>query len=79
MRSEECMLWRGRRRGMEREKLWIGVWMRENKRERGEQYNFKHFQISNYEREFHKIHINRGKERIVQLLKGCVSSRGATF
>ena len=39
----------------------------------------KHFQISNYEREFHKIHINRGRERIVQPLKGCVSSRGATF
>ena len=34
MRNEGCVLWRGRRRGMEREKLWIGVWMREN--ERGE-------------------------------------------
>ena len=33
MRNEEFVLWRGRRRGMEREKLWIGVWMRENKRE----------------------------------------------
>ena len=31
----------------------------------GEQENFKLFQISNYEREFHKIHINRGRERIV--------------
>ena len=35
MRNEECVLWRGRRRGMERKKLWIGVWMRENERERG--------------------------------------------
>ena len=34
MRNEECVLWRGRRRGMEREKLWIAVWMRENERER---------------------------------------------
>ena len=34
---------------------------------------------TNYEREFHKIHINRERERIVQPLKGCVSSRGATF
>ena len=31
------------------------------------------FKFQNYEREFHKIHINRGRERIVQLLKGCVS------
>ena len=75
---------------MEREKLWIGVWMRENVREGGkfvederervgEQENFKILQISNYEREFDKIHINMERERIVQLLKGCVSSRGATF
>ena len=35
MRNEECVLWSGRRRGMEREKLWIGVWMRENEREGG--------------------------------------------
>ena len=35
MRNEGCVLWRGRRRGMEREKLWIGVWMRENEREGG--------------------------------------------
>ena len=34
MRNEGCVLWRGRRRGMEREMLWIGVSMREN--ERGE-------------------------------------------
>ena len=34
MRNEGCVLWRGRRRGMEREKLWIGVWMTENERER---------------------------------------------
>ena len=33
MRNEGCVLWRGRRRGMEREKLWIGVWMRENESE----------------------------------------------
>ena len=89
MRNEGCVLWRGRRRGMEREKLWIGVWMREHERggefmederERvGEQENFKLFQVSNYEREFHKIHINRGRKRIVQPLKGCVSSRRATF
>ena len=32
MRSEGYMLWRGRRRGIEREKSWIGVWMRENER-----------------------------------------------
>ena len=65
--------------------------MRENERERdkfvdderervGEQPNSKIFQISNYEREFHKIHIPRGRERIFQpSLKGYVSSRGATF
>ena len=52
----------------------------EDDRERvGEQLNCKIFQISNYEREFQKIHINRGRERIVQPLKGCVSSRGAAF
>ena len=46
----------------------------EDERERvGEQQNFKNFQISNYEREFHKIHINRERERTVQPLKGCVS------
>ena len=45
----------------------------------GEQPNFKMFQISKNEREFHKIHINRGRERIVQSLKGYVSSKGATF
>ena len=33
MRNEGTMLWRVGRRGMEREKLWIGVWMRENERE----------------------------------------------
>ena len=38
--------------------------------------NFLKFQIM---REFHKIHINRGRERTVQPLKGCVSSRGATY
>ena len=38
----------------------------EDERERvGEHANFKIFQISNYEREFHKININRGRERIV--------------
>ena len=31
-RNEGCVLWRGSRRGMERGKLWIGVWMRENER-----------------------------------------------
>ena len=35
MRNEQCVLWRGRRRGMEREKFGIGVWMRENEREGG--------------------------------------------
>ena len=45
----------------------------------GEQPNFKLFQISNYEKEFHKIYINREREIIVQPLKGCVSLRGATF
>ena len=29
------VLWRGSRRGMERGKLWIGLWMRENEREGG--------------------------------------------
>ena len=83
-RNEGCVLWRGSRRGMERGKLWIGVWMRENEREGGggkfmeverervgEQLNCKNFQISNYEGEFQKIHINSGRERIVQPLKGC--------
>ena len=32
MRNEGCVLWRGRRRGIERGKLWIGVWMRENEK-----------------------------------------------
>ena len=32
-RNEGCVLWRGSRRGMDRGKLWIGVWMRENERE----------------------------------------------
>ena len=37
MRNDGCVLWRGRR-GMEREKLWIGMLMRENESERvGEQ------------------------------------------
>ena len=51
MRNEGCVLWRGRRRGMEREKLWIGVWMRENEREGGKfveddkTSNFFKFQI----------------------------------
>ena len=53
--------------------------MKDERERMGEQLNFKIFQISNYEREFHKIHINRGRERIVQTLKGCVSSKGATF
>ena len=35
MRNEGCVLWRGRRRWMEREKLWIGVWMREDERKGG--------------------------------------------
>ena len=51
--------------------------MREKEWENNKTINF--FQILNYQREFHKIHINRGRERIVQPLKGCVSSRGATF
>ena len=88
MRNEGCVLWRGRRRGMERKKLWIGVWMRENERGgnswkmrekewgKNKTSNFFKFQIM---KEFHKIRINRGRERIVQPLKGCVSSRGATF
>ena len=57
--------------------------MRENESERrklveyerervGEQSNFKLFLISNYEIEFHKIHIYRGRERIVQPLKACL-------
>ena len=32
MRNEGSVLWRGKRRGMQRGKLWIGVWMRENER-----------------------------------------------
>ena len=36
MRNEGCVLWRVKRRGVESEKLWIGVWMRENEREGGE-------------------------------------------
>ena len=58
------------------------MWMRENERERGklvkderekvgEQLNLKNFQVSNYEREFHEIHINRGRERNFQPFKGC--------
>ena len=34
MKNEGCVLWRGRRRGMEREKLWIGG-VDERKLERG--------------------------------------------
>ena len=45
-------------------------------REKERVSNVLKFQIK---REFHKIHINRGRERIAQPLKGCVSSRGATF
>ena len=51
----------------------------EDERKSGGTINVKLFNISNYEREFHKIHINRGRERNFQTLKGCVSSRGATF
>ena len=36
MRNEGCVLWRGRKREMERGNLWIGVWMREN--EKGEEF-----------------------------------------
>ena len=32
-RNGKCVRWRGTRSGMERRKLWIGVWMRENERE----------------------------------------------
>ena len=46
----------------------------EDERERkGEQLNFFQFHII---REFHKIHINRVREIIVQPLKGYVSSNG---
>ena len=48
-------------------------------KEWGNNKTSKIFKFQNYEREFHKIHIIRGRERIVQPLKGCVSSRGATF
>ena len=33
-RNQGCVLWRGSRRGMEREKFWIGVWMSEKERRR---------------------------------------------
>ena len=90
MRNEGTVLWRVGRRGMKREKLWIGVWMRENERDVGNSWRMREkecgnnktlnfFKFQNYEREFHETHINRRRERIVQLLKGCVSSRGATF
>ena len=36
MRNEGRVLWRGRRRWIERGKLWIGVWMRENEEGGGE-------------------------------------------
>ena len=52
---------------------------RMREKELGNNKNLKIFKFQNYEREFHKILINRGRERIVQPLKGCVSSRGATF
>ena len=74
---------------MESKKSWIGSQMRDNETEEGfmederervgEQPNFKIVQISNYEIKFHKVHINRGRGRIDQPSKGCVSSRGATF
>ena len=48
-------------------------------KEWGNNKSLKFFKISNYEREFRNIHINRGRERLVQPLKGCVSSRGVTF
>ena len=69
---------------MERGKLRIGVWMRENERGGGNSWRMRekewgNNQISNYEIEFHNIHINRLRKRIVQPFKGCVFSRGATF
>ena len=89
------VLWRGRRRGMERGKLWIGVWIRENERpggggggggsrggrerKSGGKIKLQNFQILNYEREFHKILTNRGREIIVQPLKGCVFQRVPPF
>ena len=48
-------------------------------RKNDEKPNFKLFENLNYEREFHKIRINKGRERIVQTSKGYVSSKGATF
>ena len=52
----------------------------EDERERlEEQPNFKIFVISNYERNFHKIHINMGRERMFKPLKGCISSRDVTL
>ena len=40
-RNEGCVLWRECRRGMERRKLWIGVWMRENEGEGGNSWRMK--------------------------------------
>ena len=47
------------------------IMMHENK----QTSNFSHFI---HKRQFHKIYISRGRERIVQSHEGCVSSRGAT-
>ena len=74
-RNGRCVWWRGNIRGMERGRVWIGVWMKENEREKekfvederetmGEELNFTLFQLSQ-KREFHKICINNGRERIV--------------
>ena len=88
MRNDGWVWWRESRRRMGRGKLLIGVWMRKNGLEREvnswntrekNRGTTKLYKISSYEREFHKIYINRRKERIVRPLKGCVSSRGATF
>ena len=47
-------------RERERERV-RGEFMEDRREREGEQPNFKNFQILNYEIEFHKIHINRGR------------------
>ena len=55
--------------------------MRENRREKGKFMEDERKIVGGTTNLniFQNIHINRGRERIIQPLNGCVSSRGATF
>ena len=45
--NKKCVLWRGSRRGMERGKFWIDVWMRENERGGGNLWRMREKQWEN--------------------------------